>query len=142
MSGEPTIEDRVIKEEGLNTAKSSRTKKVEYGVCHKIIYHKNLLRHIISVHERIKPFQCEKCASSFAEKSTLDKHIASIHEVENNIALNHEGTKPYECDTCSTSFSQKESMLRHVATVHEGKKPFQCETCVSSFAEKRRLNEH
>ena len=90
MSGEPSIEDGVVKEEGLNTAKSSRTKKVECGVCHKIIYHKNLLRHIISVHERIKPFQCEKCASCFAEKGTLDRHIASIHEVENIIELNHE----------------------------------------------------
>ena len=87
MSGEPTIEDGGIKEDGLNAAKSYRTRKVECGICHKIIYQRNLSRHIISVHERIKPFHCEKCASSFTEKKTLDRHIASIHEVENNIAL-------------------------------------------------------
>ena len=84
MSGKPKIEDRVIKD----TSKSYRTKKVECGICHKIIYQRNLSRHIISVHEGIKPFQCKKCASSFAEKKTLNRHIASIHEVENNIALN------------------------------------------------------
>ena len=114
MSGEPSIEDGVVKEEGLHTAKSCRTEKVECGICHKIIYQRNLLRHIGSVHERIKPFQCETCAPSFAEKRRLREHIAS----------NHEGKKLYKCDDCKTSFSQKESMQRHVLTVHEGKKPF------------------
>ena len=91
------IEDRIKKEEGLDTAKSIRTKKVECGICHKIICHKSLLRHIELVHERIKPFQCETCASSFAEKRRLQEHIA----------FNHEGKTLYMCDTCKTSFHKR-----------------------------------
>ena len=84
MSGEPSIEDGVVKEEGLHTAKSCRTEKVECGICHKIIYQRNLLRHIGSVHERIKPFQCETCAPSFAEKRRTYKNILLLITKERN----------------------------------------------------------
>ena len=103
------VEDGVIKEEGLNTAKSYRTKKVECGICHKIIYQRNLLKHIRSVHERIKPFRCEKCASSFAEKKDMLRHIGTVHE----------GKKLYKCDTCKTNFSQKANLNAHIKTLHE-----------------------
>ena len=33
-----------------------------------------------SVHEGKKPFQCSTCDASFARKSHLKGHIASVHE--------------------------------------------------------------
>ena len=132
MSGEPSIEDQVIKEEGLNTAKSYRTKKVECGICHKIIYQRNLLKHIRSVHERIKPFRCEKCASSFAEKKDMLRHIGTVHE----------GKKLYKCDTCKTNFSQKANLNARIKTLHEKNKPFSCGSCNAKFSFQKKLIKH
>ena len=41
MSEEPAIVNGGIKEDGLNTANSYRTKKVKCGICHKSIYERN-----------------------------------------------------------------------------------------------------
>ena len=126
------VEDEVINEEGLNTAKSYRTKKVECGICHKIIYQRNLLKHIRSVHERIKPFRCETCASSFAEKKDMLRHIGTVHE----------GKKLYKCDTCQTSFSQKANLNGHIKKVHEKNKPFSCGSCNAKFSFQKDLVTH
>ena len=35
--------------------------------------------HISAVHEEIKPFKCETCAKSYAEKKALKNHITIQH---------------------------------------------------------------
>jgi hypothetical protein len=38
--------------------------------------------HIASVHEGKKPFECNICKTSFAEKGTLKKHLVSVHKAK------------------------------------------------------------
>ena len=56
----------------------------------------HFLNHISTVHEGLKPHQCNICNNSFTLKSSLRKHISVIHEKK----------KPYKCETCDTSFAQ------------------------------------
>ena len=46
----------------------------------------DLNRHVTSVHEGKKPFQCNACDASFAQNSDLKKNKASVHE----------GNKPFK----------------------------------------------
>jgi hypothetical protein len=36
--------------------------------------------HIKTVHENLKPFQCQKCSSKYALKYALNRHIRRVHE--------------------------------------------------------------
>ena len=70
--------------------------------------------------------QCENCDKAFTTRSSLNRHVASIHE----------GKKPLKCDICGFSCSLNYNMKRHVASVHGGKKPFKCDICDHSFSKK------
>ena len=79
-----------------------------------------------------KPFKCSICDSSFSQKGTLKRHMASVHEEK----------KPFKCPTCDAGFAQKGKLIRHLESVHELKKPFKCPTCDASFAQKSQLKKH
>jgi hypothetical protein len=42
-------------------------------------------KHVALVHEGKKPFQCKVCDKCFAEKSKMNKHMASFHEGNNKV---------------------------------------------------------
>ena len=48
------------------------------------------------VHEKLKPFLCSLCTTSFSKKSTLKMHIRSVHDK----------LRPFACDQCDAKFSQ------------------------------------
>ena len=53
-----------------------------------------LKRHMKTVHENRKDYQCEQCGKSYAQKDTLKKH-------ENGV---HFKMKPYECEICGKAY--------------------------------------
>ena len=67
-----------------------------------------LSKHMASVHDGKKPFNCSICDHKFSIKQSLTKHIASVHE----------GKKPYNCSICNQKFSSKQSLTRHIGSVH------------------------
>ena len=50
----------------------------------------NLKKHVISVHEEIKPFTCKICGYDSSQKSVLKRHFESVHEK----------VKPFKCGIC------------------------------------------
>ena len=68
-----------------------------------------------TVHEGHKDYKCEHCSKSFAERSTLTKHINDVHEGHRVV-----------CESCGKSFSQDEHLKKHVQMVHEGHKDYKC----------------
>ena len=83
------------------------------------------LRHVRSVHMRIKPFSCKHCGAAFAEAGHLRKHIDAVHL----------GLKPHECEHCGAAFAQTGQHKTHVDAVHLGLKPHKCKHCSAAFAE-------
>ena len=69
----------------------------------------DLNKHIASVHEGKKSFNCEKCESCFDLKKDLTVHIASVHE----------GKKPFKCEICDDQFELKHELNEHIASVYE-----------------------
>ena len=68
-------------------------------------------RHIESVHEGKKPFQCPICPENFARKEHLKIHTASIHDLKEqnkmaasnfNFSQNEGGNSKYAPSTPST----------------------------------------
>ena len=72
-----------------------------------------LKRHILCVHENIKPFECPICKLRFKEKSKMKSHIQNLHEEKTLI----------QCSMCVQRFSHASSLKRHVSNVHGEKKP-------------------
>ena len=60
----------------------------------------SLKHHILSIHEKIKPFKCVKCNFCFGRKNALNMHVAIVHE----------GRKPHMCDICGSTFAKKDHL--------------------------------
>ena len=89
------------------------------------------LKHKISVHEGMKPFECNICDTRFYQKNNLADHISMVHE-EN---------RPNKCEICDFATFHKNDLNRHILTVHEGKMPYNCKICNSGFSHPYRLKD-
>jgi hypothetical protein len=67
-----------------------------------------LTRHIDTVHNRQRLYECNHCKTTFGLKANLKKHVRSVHEKQ----------KPFSCDHCPAKFTQRTSLNRHLATKH------------------------
>lgn len=77
---------------------------------------KDIKRHKISVHKKIKPYQCMECGKCFSFKTCLKRHIKTVHE----------GIRPFNCDECGKLSSSLCRILKqHKSLVHWKIKPFQ-----------------
>lgn len=55
----------------------------------------------------IRPYKCETCGKSYAQKSVLKKHMAV-----------HSGEK-LQCNICNVGFTQRSSLVRHRKRLHK-----------------------
>jgi len=76
----------------------------------KIYDPKNLRRHILLVHDKIKRFNCEKCSFSALETVSLKTHNIRVHD---------EITEIFECTDCSFMTVLKRSWRSHLREVHK-----------------------
>ncbi|CAG5119286.1 unnamed protein product [Candidula unifasciata] len=93
-------------------------------------YPSKLKLHLMSKHNATKPFMCEICGSSFAEKNMLTTH--------KNI---HTGDKKYECPTCGRRFMLKTTLGNHMQT-HLDRRPHTCNICGMGFKLSYYLKSH
>jgi len=89
-------------------------------------------RHIKSVHNREKPYECTQCLKKFSDKSNMKKHTESVHN----------GEKPYECSQCLKKCSEKTNLRKHIELVHKKLRPYQCAQCLKKFGLKQMLTKH
>merc|ERR1712241_188156 len=90
-----------------------------------------LKKHIIAVHEGIKPFECDVCKKKFALKINMKSHIREVHEgIKRTRKSNH---YRYPCDTCGLVYNKRDKLKLHITTVHENPNPFKCIFCKKRF---------
>ena len=80
----------------------------------------NLNVEMVSVHGRKKPVKCSICSATFTRKSSLNRHVASVHEGKKP----HNSKKPFKCNICNSAFTRKSNLKTHSASVDDGKKLF------------------
>ena len=97
----------------------------------------SLKRHVASVHEGLK-FSCSLCGKTFGQLFRLNKHISVSH---GNMSVVHEEKMSFSCINCNTTFRLKSSLKRHVASVHEGLK-FSCSFCGKTLTEMFKIRRH
>lgn len=65
---------------------------------------KTLMRHKITIHDKVKPYSCSECQESFARKESLVVHVRSKHS----------GYRPFKCYKCMKTFFEKSVLLCHM----------------------------
>lgn len=112
----------------------------------------NKLRHILTVHNRLKQFECDQCGAKFGLKADLGRHKHRIHESrsftcescgksfaeESQLEFHvrtHKNLVPWECKQCNMRFGRKSSLTRHEQTVHEHAR-FVCRVCKKSYSQR------
>ncbi|XP_055304428.1 zinc finger protein 25-like [Sitodiplosis mosellana] len=66
-----------------------------------------LKTHMLTVHSKSKPYQCEKCSKKFIDQRTLERHWKT-----------HLDNLFYECTLCSAKSGRKDNIRRHVRNLH------------------------
>ena len=72
------------------------------------------------------------CNKKFGERSTLARHVKSVHY----------GEKDYKCNVCAKTISCSYYLKKHVKIVHGNLKMFDCGVCALKFKWSYQLSEH
>ena len=111
--------------------------------CHQCNYRtpekRLMLRHVLTIHEKQKPYQCTLCSYSSAYKHHLKRHHTKRHQqplltctqceftTEDVTALENHSTshpepKEYKCKVCQMVFESSKLLKSHKHLVHKKKK--------------------
>ncbi|XP_060095293.1 zinc finger protein 595-like [Heteronotia binoei] len=109
-------------------------------------------------------FVCPQCGNTFNRKSSLKRHLTTIHDEaklyewpphkksflektnrgtrgRRHTRTPHSGREPYECPECGESFMTSASFTQHRRS-HTGETTYQCPACDRSYTEERYLIKH
>ena len=88
-----------------------------------------------SVHQKVKPFNCNFCECSFSRNTNLKDHVNRMH-------LKIKALKQFSCIKCEAFFERKQHLEQHMNSVHFKIKPYKCDYCDSCFASNSQLKSH
>lgn len=105
----------------------TREKKFSCDECqYTSALYSHLLRHVRSVHRRLKPHLCEGCGKSFSSNESLMLHISRFHTRD---------TYKFQCEYCPFQSITKCNLQNHlwnqhkVRMVDDDRQYFQCDQC-------------
>ena len=125
--------DSCLSTEGSTTSSRLKTYFCDYQDCNKAFTRPSLLtEHQATVHQGLKPFECNQCERAFARRSHLERHLLSHLSNEE---------KPYHCSVCGKGVITMQQLRRHEIT-HT--RSFECpyQDCNESFYKHPQLRSH
>ena len=115
----------------------------------------HLEKHIMVVHEGIKPYLCDICGYGTNLRVKMELHMATKHNEDKVLSyvcdvcdykcsnqlhlrahlqiVHLENLTPFECGVCQYQCRKRASVVKHMKIVHEKRRPFQCTQCDKSF---------
>ena len=154
-------EPKAIKEkENVKPAPGQKVKRQRANIpcprCGKM--HRNqdhLEKHIMVVHEGVKPYLCDICGYGTNLRVKMELHMATKHNEDKVLSyvcdvcdykcsnqlhlrahlqiVHLENLTPFECGVCQYQCRKRASVVKHMKIVHEKRRPFQCTQCDKSF---------
>ncbi|KAJ2941810.1 hypothetical protein O0L34_g10619 [Tuta absoluta] len=94
----------------------------------------SLRKHILTMHLKLASYKCSQCPKAYYAKSQLNSHVRVIHE-KIPMPRNH------VCNVCGKGFTNS-SLLRSHLPVHTGERPYECGKCDARFGHKSALFLH
>lgn len=113
----------------------AHVKRFPCGSCNKVFSEKTRLMIHSRIHSGEKPYVCEDCGFSCAQKDNLRLHKKFKHP-----SLGRQ-EKKFDCTICSASFLTKSNLSRHSIS-HTDLKQCVCETCGKAFKDPGALRQH
>ena len=90
-----------------------------------------LRHHVMSIHEGLRPHQCDTCGKAFLKEKSLEEHIKVFHTDQ----------RDYPCNQCEKAFALKSRLRVHLKEVHGGN-VYICEICSCAFSSTNGLKNH
>lgn len=107
---------------------------------------KDLRRHVTTIHQSLRNFQCPHCTKSVTQRGNLNTHIQAIHS---------SNKKPWRCSfpDCDAEFGDGSARRRHEVEQHANDPDFaddalppvpsyECPDCEKEFKRKDKLKLH
>ena len=88
--------------------------------------------HILSVHEKQKPFKCQKCDYRCSQRSGLKVHDGRVHQKKKDIV----------CSYCGKAFSRNNNLTTHMKNCHTSERKHPCKLCPKKFVFATHLAKH
>ena len=99
-------------------------------LCEKTFAQKSSLREHKKIHANERPFKCEACGYECVSAGSLKRH-----------KITHTDERHFPCDECEKKFIQKINVRNH-KRIHAGERPFKCDICNKRFTQKSNLTVH
>ncbi len=64
--------------------------------------------HVRAVHEKLRPFACDRCPRKFSARGALKKHISEVHDQ----------IKPFKCHVCDYKTARRNEFITHMSKRH------------------------
>ena len=140
--------------------KKTKKKLYECAKCDKKFKYLSWLKnHVLSIHDKSKPFVCEVCGFQSFRKANLERHKLIHSDVRDfqcrycnkkfitatNLKSHervHTGEKPFKCKECSYASNQATHLHNHVIFRHSKKFPYKCCICEKGFVSPGLLQKH
>ncbi|XP_028176712.1 zinc finger protein 239-like isoform X2 [Ostrinia furnacalis] len=90
----------------------------------------------------LNQFVCSVCGKVLKTRSSLMKHVASMHQKRKHIGdvSGFSSTRRYHCTSCSYSTPHSQTLVNHMRR-HDGERPYHCQ-CGKRFTQAASLSAH
>lgn len=153
------------KEEAMEHAKDKHKQCFYCDICHKYSQSPDALKihkrsHFEQKRQINRNLICDKCAKSFASRTSLNDHTRSncgkdflyrcdicdkrfsTAGILKTHSLLHKDDTPFACDKCGKKFKIKAQYKTHIKMKHTDNKPFKCELCPKAYPYRESLLTH